>query len=174
MARYRNFDLVVLPTDSEHRGYYEAAGEGRLVVQRCVPEGHLRGVIGSTCPFCTSPDWVWQDVSGKGVIYSYEIVTQAIQPAFRDWVPYPVVLVELDEQRAVPWRWGLEGEAVSVRLITNLVRRDDPTAPEDEAEVAIGRRVEACFVDLGDGLALPQFRLSDEPPEHDPWRAPGA
>ena len=46
----------------------------------------------------------------QGTIYSYEIVTQAIQPAFADWVPYPVVLVELDEQRSVPWRWGLEDE----------------------------------------------------------------
>ena len=110
-------------------------------------------------------------MSGKGVIYSYEIVTQAIQPAFADWVPYPVVLVELDEQRSVPWRWGLEDESVSVRLITNLVRRDDPTRPEDESNVAIGKRVEVCFVDLADDFALPQFRLSDEEPEHVPWSA---
>jgi hypothetical protein len=88
-------------------------------------------------------------------------------------VPYPVVLVELDEQRGVEWRWGVEGERVSVRLVTNLVRRDDPTRPEDEAEVAIGRRVEVCFVDLSDDMALPQFRLSNEPPEYEPWRAPG-
>jgi uncharacterized OB-fold protein len=174
MAPYMGLQLTVVPTDSEHRGYYEAAGEGRLVVQRCSSCGLLRGVIGASCPFCTSGEWTWRDVSGKGVIYSYEIVMQAIQPAFADWVPYPIVLVELDEQRGVEWRWGLEGERVSVRLITNLVRGDDPTRPEDEAEVAIGRRVEVFFVDLSDGLALPQFRLSDEPPEHEPWRAPEA
>ena len=131
------------------------------------PRHHRRG----SCPFCTSGSWEWQAVSGKGTIYSYEIVTQAIQPAFAEWVPYPVVLVELDEQRSVTWRWGIEDETVSVRLITNLVQRDDPTRPEDEANVAIGKRVEVCFVDLTDDFALPQFRLSDEAPEHAPWRA---
>lgn len=170
MALYKNLDLVVTATDSEHRGYYEAAGAGHLVVQKCGSCGLLRGYVGAACPFCTAGDWTWQAVSGKGVIYSYEIVTQAIVPALADWVPYPVVLVELDEQRDVPWRDGLEGETVSLRVIANLVRRDDTTRPEDEAEVAIGKRVEVCFVDLGDGLALPQFRLSGEPPEHQPWR----
>jgi uncharacterized OB-fold protein len=172
VATYKGLDLRVVRTDSEHRGYYEAAREGRLVVQRCSSCGRLRGVIGAACPFCASGEWTWQEVSGRGVIYSYEIVAQAIQPAFQDWVPYPVVLVELDEQRGVEWRWGLEGERVSVRLVTNLVRRDDTTQPEDEAEVAIGRRVEVCFVPLADDMALPQFRLSDDPPEHEPWRVP--
>ncbi len=112
-------------------------------------------------------------MSGRGAIYSYQIVTQAVHPAFTDWVPYPIVLVELDEQRGLPWRDGRESEAVSVRLMANLCRRDDATAPEDEEQVAIGKRVEVCFVDLGDDLALPQFRLTDEPAEVVPWRAPG-
>ncbi len=174
MAPYMGLQLTVSPTDSEHRGYYEAAGQGRLVVPRCESCGRLRGVIGAACPFCTSGEWAWHEVSGRGVIYSYEIVTQAIQPAFADWVPYPIVLVELDEQRGVEWRWGLEGERVSVRLVTNLVRRDDLTRPEDEAEVAIGRRVEACFVPLGEGQALPPPPPPPEPPEHEPWRAPAS
>jgi uncharacterized OB-fold protein len=171
MAEYMNLILEVQPTDSEHRGYYESARQGRLVVQRCTSCGLLRGIIGAACPFCMAGGWEWETVSGKGTIYSYEIVTQAIQPAFRDWVPYPVVLVELDEQRDVTWRWGIEDESVSLRLITNLVQRDDPTKPEDEANVAIGKRVEVTFLNLADDFALPQFRLSDEDPEHEPWQA---
>jgi uncharacterized OB-fold protein len=173
MATYRGLPVFVQPTDSEHRGYFEAAGRGELVVQRCTVCGRLRGSIGAACPFCTALTWEWQPVQGKGVIYSYQIVTQAVHPAFGDWVPYPIVLVELDEQRSVPWRDGSEGEAVSVRLMGNLCRRGDPLTPEDEEQVAIGKRVEVRFVDLGDGLALPQFELSDEPPEVAPWRAPG-
>jgi len=172
-ADYKSLVLEVQATDSEHRGYYEAAAQGRLVVQRCANCTLLRGEIAAACPFCTSGGWSWAEVSGKGTIYSYGIVTQAIQPAFADWVPYPILLVELDEQRAVPWRWGLEDESVSVRLITNLVRRDDPTRPESAEAVAIGRRVEVCFVDLAEDFALPQFRLSDEAPDHVPWQAPG-
>lgn len=171
MAEYKGLDLVVTPTDPEHRGYFEAAASGELVVQRCGACQMLRGTVGAACPFCMSGEWDWRPVSGLGTIYSYEIVTQPIQPAFGDWVPYPIVLVELDEQRAVPWRGGGEDELVSVRLIRNLVRADDPTLPEDEQKVAIGKRVRACFVPLGGGMALPQFCLSDETPEHEPWQA---
>jgi len=172
MATYKGLRFFVQPTDSEHRGYFEAAKQGKLMVQKCKDCGKLRGHMGAGCPFCTSLNWEWQQVSGKGAIYSYQIVTQAIQPAFRDWVPYPIVLVELDEQRRVPWHDAEEGEYVSVRLVANLVKPNDPTKPEDQENVAIGKRVEVCFTDLDDKLALPQFRLSNEPPEHPPWRAP--
>ena len=171
MATYMGLELLIVPTDSEHRGYFEAAKAQQLVVQRCLTCGLRRGWIGATCPFCTSGEWEWYAVSGHGTIYSYGIVTQAIQPAFRSWVPYPIVLVELDEQRRVPWRDSREGERISLRVIANLVTREDPNRPEDEANVAIGKRVEACFLDLDERMALPQFRLSDEPPEHEPWRA---
>jgi uncharacterized OB-fold protein len=119
----------------------------------------LRGAIGAACPFCTSTAWAWQQVSGKGTIYSWQMVMRAVHPAFRDWVPYPIALVELDEQRAVPWRNGEEGETVSVRLVTNICGAD-PTTPELEENIAIGRRVEVCFVSMGDDMALPQFRLA--------------
>lgn len=170
MATFDRLKLVITPTDSEHRGYYEEAKQGRLVVQRCSDCGLLRGSIGAGCPFCTSLSWTWHPVSGTGVIYSYQIVEQAVHPAFIDWLPYPVVLVELDEQRGVPWREGREGESVSLRLVANLVRRDDPTVAESEDHVAIGKRVKVCFLDLDDTMALPQFQLIDEPPEHEPWR----
>ena len=39
--------LYVSPTDSEHRGYYEAAKQGNLVVQRCGECNLLRGSIGA-------------------------------------------------------------------------------------------------------------------------------
>jgi uncharacterized OB-fold protein len=172
MATYDRLRLAVTPTDSEHRGYYERAKQGELVVQRCTECGLLRGHIGAACPFCTSLQWEWHATSGRGVIYSYQIVTQAVNPAFHDWIPYPIVLVELDEQRAVPWRDGAEGESISVRLVGNLVRPDDHTAPADEADVAIGKRVQVCFLDVDDERALPQFHLSDDPPESPPWRAP--
>ena len=103
-------------------------------------------------------------MSGKGDIYSYEIVTQAIQPAFADWVPYPVVLVELDEQRGVTWRWGIEDETVSVRLITNLVQPDDPTRPRPRRTWPSVSGSRSASWTSSDDFALPQFRLSTRPP----------
>jgi uncharacterized protein len=160
MASYKGLNVVIRPTDSEHRGYLEEARKHHLVVQHCDACGLLRGAIGAACPFCTSLDWSWHPVSGQGEIYSYQIVVQPVQPAFVDWAPYPIVLVELDEQRGIPWRGGQEDETVSLRVIANLCTAD-PTVPEAEENVAIGKRVEVCFVDLDDTMALPQFRLSE-------------
>ena len=172
MAQYLGMNIVVTPNDTEHLGQFRAARQHKLVVQKCNECGMLRGHPGRACPFCTSLSWEWREVSGKGVIYSYQIVPQAIQPAFRDWLPYPGVLIELDEQRQVQWRGGKEGHTVSVRFSTNLVKADNLLEPEDEENVAIGKRVKAVFVDLDDEIALIQFALSDEPPETEPWRAP--
>ena len=67
-----------------------------------------------------------------------------------------MVLIELDEAR------GEYGEGRALRIIGNLLDADGK--PEQLQNVAIGKRVEVTMVDLGDGWALPQWRLSDEPP----------
>jgi uncharacterized OB-fold protein len=109
--------------------------------------------------------WTWQELSGKGTIYSYEVVHHAIQPGFKDATPYATVLVELDEQRATPT------PDESLRVIANLVKPDFTF--EDEAKVAIGKRVRVVFQDLADHFALPQFTLSGEPDEGRAWSVPG-
>jgi uncharacterized OB-fold protein len=92
------------------------------------------------------------------------MVMHAIQPGFKDITPYPVVLVELDEQRGTPT--PDEG----LRIIANLLKPD--LTPEAEANVAIGKRVRIVFQDLAGHLALPQFTLTDEPPPGRVWRLP--
>ncbi len=164
-VEYRGMTLVVPEADSEWHGYFDAAHAGRLVARRCAACGLLRYPPGAGCPWCTSLDWAWQDVSGRGTIYSYEIVVHAIQPGFRDWAPYPLVIVELDEQRGVP------GPDDGLRLVTNLVT--PAFTPEREDRIAIGARVAVCFQPIGPDFALPQFRLSGEPPAGRLWRFPG-
>ena len=164
MPEYKGMNLILPEGEREFRPYFEAARQGRLVVKRCGECGMLRYPPGAACPWCTSLQWEWTEVSGRGTVYSYEIVTQAIQPGFRDWVPYPVALVELDEQRGVP----TPDEAL--RLICNLVTPD--FRPESEENVAIGKRVRVVFQPLDDELALPQFMLTDEAPAGRVWRFP--
>lgn len=165
MTEYRGMSLIFAGTDTEFGPYLqEVSKRQRLVVRKCKGCGLLRYPPGAGCPWCASLDWEWQEVSGKGTIYSYEIVTQAIQPGFRDWVPYPIVLVELDEQRGVPT--PDEG----LRVLANLV--DENFGPEKEENVAIGKRVELVLVPVGDDLLLPQFKLSDEPAQGPVWRFP--
>ena len=161
---YRQLPVAVQDQDSEYAGYFHAAKERRLALKKCLDCDLLRGEPGAGCPWCSSMRSEWTDVSGKGAIYSYQIVAHAILPGFRDWVPYPVALVELDEQRGHP------GPGDGLRITANLV--DANMDAEKEENVAIGKRVEVVFMETEDGLVLPQFRLSGEPPEGEVWRYP--
>ncbi|HEX2172817.1 MAG TPA: hypothetical protein VHL09_10280, partial [Dehalococcoidia bacterium] len=60
---------------------------------------------------------------------------------------------------------------VSLRIAANLVDENFTMVPE--SEVAIGKRVEVIFQDIEEGFSLPQFRLTDEPPERTVWQYPG-
>jgi uncharacterized protein len=163
-AEYRGMQLFVPENDTEFLGYYEAAQQHKLVLKKCTACNLMRFPPGSGCPWCMSLEWTWQEVSGKGTIYSYEIIAHAIQPGFREIAPYPVVVVELDEQRGVPT------EPESLRLVANLV--DDQFQPEAEANVAIGKRVQVIFQKLNDAFTLPQFKLSGEPAAGPVWQFP--
>ena len=161
-VEFRGMNLIVPDNDSEWREYLKAVREHRLVMRKCAACGLLRYPPNRGCPWCAHLEWTWQEVSGQGTIPSYEIVVQAIQPGFRDWAPYPVVVVELDEQRGRPT--PDEG----LRMVANLVTPD--FTPEWEENVAIGKRVRVLFQDLSPEIALPQFTLTSEPPEGRVWR----
>lgn len=162
MPQYLGAQVAVASNDPEHLQFLEAAGRGEFVVQQCADCDHLRYPIGNACPFCQSLSWQWQPVSGLGTIYSYEVVTHPIHPSFREVVPYVIALVELDEQRHVP------GPDDGLRVLGMLVGTEGRPAPEERA--GINLRVRVDFADLGDGLALPRFTLTDEPPEGAVWR----
>ena len=163
-VQYRGMTLLVPDDDGEWTEYLAHARAHRLVVRQCSACGLMRYPPSHACPWCAALEWEWKEVSGKGYIYSYEVVHHAIQPGFKEWTPYAVVLVELDEQRGTP----TADEAL--RFIANLMTPDGK--PEAEAKVAIGRRVRVVFQDLTPDFALPQFALTDEPPVGRVWSLP--
>jgi len=118
-VEYRGMNLVVPENDSEWREHFKLARERhQLMLRACTSCRLMRYPPSHGCPWCMSLEWEWKDVSGKGHIYSYEVVHHAIQPGFKEWTPYAVVLVELDEQRGTP----TPDEAL--RIIGNLVTPD--------------------------------------------------
>jgi len=106
--------------------YFDAAREGRLRLQRCPRDGFFF-YPRSRCPHCLGDDWSWEDVSGRGTVYSFTVDRVGLDPAQRARLPLVVAIVELEE---------------GPRLTTNIVG----CRPED---VVVGQAVEATFEDLG-------------------------
>lgn len=95
------------PPDSPlSRGYWEAAREGRLVVQQCTGCGKLRHYPRLVCDACYSTAVRWHGISGRGRIHSWTITHHAFHPAFAAELPYALVTVDLEEGVRALGRWS--------------------------------------------------------------------
>ena len=116
--------------------FWEAAAEHRLVVQRCTACGQTRLPPAPVCPACRSTESDWQEVEGRGEVYTYTTVHRPI--AAEQELPFLIAVISLEDSGGL-------------RLMSNLVS----VAPED---VAIGMPVELVWEDMSADLALPRFR----------------
>jgi uncharacterized OB-fold protein len=126
-------DAITLP-------WWQAATEHRLVVQRCTACDHTRLPPAPVCPECRSDASDWQEVPGRGEVYTYTLVHRPI--AAGQELPFVIAVVALED-------------AGGVRMISNLVGVD----PDD---VAIGLPVELVWEDMSADLAIPRFRPTSE------------
>lgn len=110
--------------------FWEAAGEGKLLVKKCEECSEVHYYPRPLCPFCGSARTAWQQASGKGTIYSVS-VTRRAGP-----IPYAIAYVTLDE---------------GVTLLTNIVDCDLDTAK-------IGDKVEVVFKPTDGGPPVPMFK----------------
>jgi len=124
----------------ETRGYWEGAGRGELVLQRCRDCGTVQHKPRAVCATCLSGDIEHFVASGRGVVHTFTITNQNVQLPFRDACPYVLAYVEVEE---------------GPRLLTNIVG-------VDPAEVHIGMPVVADFWSGersdGEAFAVPRFR----------------
>lgn len=116
--------------------FYEAANQGRLLVQKCDDCGLLHFPAHELCSNCLSTRASWVTVSGRGEVYSFNVMHQVYHPAFAAEVPYAVVVVKLEE---------------GPKVVSNLVG----LKPH---EIKCGMRVEVVFEKLNDQVTLPKFR----------------
>lgn len=154
--------------DTPNQEFFKHCGHHQLHLQCCDDCKLMRYPATNACPHCGGLRSIWQPVSGKGTLYSYGEIHHAIQPAFRPFTPYMLLLVELDEQRNEP------NEFDGLRMTGNLVTESGEMAPSELVnKVGIGSRLKIVFVDMGSGIAQPQWTLDDgaEQPES-VWRYP--
>jgi uncharacterized OB-fold protein len=97
--------------DRDSEPFWRGLREGALRVQRCRGCGALRWPPRAVCNRCHGFDAEWIALSGRGRIVSWVRNHQAFSPAWRDELPYDVVLVALEEQDDLRLVGRLEGAA---------------------------------------------------------------
>ena len=165
-GEYMGMMLTVDDVDSENRDFFEWCAKGEFRLQRATSSGLLRYPPTTACPWSGEREFEWVAVAGTGVVHSYGEVHHAIQPAFKDKVPYLILLVDLDTQK------GLPTEHEALRVGGNLVMSDGSFAPPEVIEtVGIGTRVRMLFSNVTDDFAFPQWTIDEaaEQPQS-PWR----
>lgn len=166
-AEYLGMRLELNRLERHNVEYFRFCANGEFRLQRCAHCGLLRYPPGSACPWCARDAFEWARVEGCGTVYSYFEVRQAIQPAFKPFVPYLVLLVQLDEQAGVP------SADEALRVVGNLVSANGTLAPPELVRrVGIGTRVRMRLVAAGPEIGLPQWQVDEETPQVRPWRYP--
>jgi hypothetical protein len=177
MAQWLDAQLMVPENDAPNREFYSQQSGGQLKLPKCNDCDMMHYPPRTYCPDCRSSNLTYQAVSGKGTIHSYFILSEPIHPAFHPYPGTSIALIELDEQKGVSKggdRTVQPAEFRALRLVGNIVKADGSF--EDAGNVAVNKRVQVNLIDMGDGMALPQWQLSDEAPDGEPWQvtAPGA
>ncbi|HSO94666.1 MAG TPA: OB-fold domain-containing protein [Acidimicrobiia bacterium] len=119
--------------------YYDYCARGELRFQRCEDCGTWRHPPRALCAACGSARWAWGRSTGRGRVFTWTVVHQAMSPAFAPEIPYAVIVVETDE---------------GVRVVTNL-RGAGPEV------LRLDLPVEVTFEAVDDELTLPMFRPRD-------------
>ena len=136
-------DWYLPVVDSESEPFWRAAKEGRLLIMRCRACDRPYFYPRRYCPRCWSDETEWQQASGRGTVHTYSIIHQNPAPPFSAWVPYAVVIVDLDE---------------GVRVMGNWDRSVDLD------KLAVGAAVQVVFESVTDEIALARFRPVDLSP----------
>ena len=119
------------PTE-ETDAFWDAAREGRLVVEGCDDCGATQFPPRGMCRSCRGRSLSPREITGPGVVYSFTVNHQRWQPDLE--VPFTIVLVEFPDHPGVRVAGRLRG-----------------------GEPAIGMRVDIGFEPGPDGFAVPSF-----------------
>ena len=131
--------LGALHPDSFTEPFWAAVAEHRLTCARCASCGTFRMPPSAFCPHCRAQEVVWEELSGRGTVFSFTVARHALTPDLAGYLPYVVAVVDID---------GAPG----ARLIGNVVG----TEVED---VRIGMPVEVVWEDVeGSPVSLYRFR----------------
>ncbi len=128
MAQAQDRKIAAPPVNLETQAFWDAAGEGKLLIKKCTACGEPHFYPRAHCPFCFSTLVEWQEASGRGTIYTYSVMRRAP-------VPYCIAYVTLAE---------------GPTMMTNIVDCDLDG-------IKIGQAVKLVFKPSEGGPAVPMF-----------------
>jgi hypothetical protein len=123
-------------TDQFSQGYWNAAREGTLLIQRCRTCGRYQFYPRGHCVHCFAPDPEWTPASGRGRLHTYTIIERTPNAEFAADCPYVLAIIELEE-----------GPRMTARIIG---KADD---------LACDQHVHVVFTPAGQAGVLPNFAL---------------
>ena len=131
--------------DHDNAGFFEGLKQHKFLLWRCRacgasywPKAYCQKHENE--PFAANMSW--EESSGKGRLFAFNIHRTAFHPGFKEEAPYWYALIELDE-----------GPLISSQLIGDK----RPASIRD-----VGQRVEVVYEDHpSEGFTLPKFRIVD-------------
>jgi uncharacterized OB-fold protein len=131
-----------VPVASElTQGFWDAVGRGALAVQRCAECRRFQHPPRATCRECGSTEVAFEDVSGRGRVWSWTTTRHGLASSFDGVLPYVCAIVELEEQEGL-------------FLVTDFIGREEMIP-----SLRLGARAHVEMIASG-GLTLPQFVVS--------------
>jgi len=138
-------DDIPLPTtdDPVDAPFWTGALDSKLLMQCCAQCGEMRFPPRPMCPHCYSSNSQWQQVCGRGHIWSFVAPESPLLPAFEALKPYVTALVELEAQSGL-------------RMVGPVLNsRDGEVKGVTANQLHIGQAVVVAFKHFADDVAMP-------------------
>jgi uncharacterized OB-fold protein len=126
------------PITPEAKPYWDGLKAHKLMLPKCEDCGKPFFYPRVVCPQCHSRRITWMQASGRGKLFSFEIVYQQLNRSFKVPTPYVLALIELEE---------------GPRLMSNLIS----IAPDPQV-IKCDMPVEVVFEKLTDEVTIPLFQ----------------
>jgi len=131
-----DYTKIPITPDPDMKEWWEATKQKKFLLRQCKDCGHKWFPPFPGCKACSSTNVGWTETTGRGFVYTYNVVVQPIVSHMVPAVPYSVVIAELEDGKnadgSVTRIGGVAVDSpddVAIGLPTELAWDDHPSSP---------------------------------------------